>query len=475
MNSEHTLYILLELIPYALGTAHFACTIVLLIRWAILRSARSRGRILRPDMHKYASVRYPKSFKVLAVIVIGGYLLVIIPAIVYGFCMGFERDPLILVAVAFVLGLCGTVGIAMSPMCHKEVSATVDSRGLTIEYQDGEKKTISVHGYKGYICETKKQAFRLSYEGDDGKDEYVYLPFLSANDAIAVGKDLNTLRDHGYIEPPKDNSNQAAPVKSVSIPVRTPEETQKINEKLAYTNPINAGAKIDDQAKYRDYLEDVLKKISVEKREQIIKLVQQGKKAEAMRECQRASGEGLRIASDLFGNYLMFPDLKYFTCRIYAQIVDSEYMRKSFKEYNEIYTDPDKSCITSEGDLGNNWHYIELSANPVCPDEFTFAEYMNILIWMSELTYSVFAYAKPNNTFPGNGNNAIDRVGAWANNLPFYAEPDKNDQLTESCLGIMNDKEFRFVVTELGVSYKNEVAPGFDIESYIYQHQKVKV
>ena len=100
---------------------------------------------------------------------------------------------------------------------------------------------------------------------------------------------------------------------------------------------------------------------------------------------------------------------------------------------------------------------------------------MNILIWMSELTYSVFAYAKPDNTFPGNGNNAIDRVGDWANNLPFYAEPDKNDQLTESCLGIMNDKEFHFVVTELAVSYKNEVAPGFDIESYIYQHQKVKV
>ena len=475
MKSEYAFYYLLELIPYALGIAHFACTIVLLIRFAILRSARSRERVIRSDMHKYASVRYPKSVKVLTLIVVGGYLLAIIPAVVYGFCMGFDRDPLIPVAFALVIGLCGTVGIAMAPMCHKEVSATVDSRGLTIEYQDGETKTIGVRGYKGYICETKKQAFRLAYEGENGKDEYVYLPFLSANDAIAVGKDLNALRDQGCIEPPKKNVTQAEAVKPVAIPVRTPEETQKIKEKLEYTNPINSGAKIDDQAKYRNYLEDVLKKIPLEKREQIIKLVQQGKKAEAMRECQRASGEGLRIASDLFGNYFTFPDLKYFTCRIYAKIVDSEYMRKSFKEYNEIYTDPDKCYISAEGDLDNNWHYIELSASPVCPDEFTFAEFMNILIWMSELTYSVFAYAKPNNTFPGNGNSAIDRVGAWANMLPFYAEPDRNDQLTESCFGIMNEREFRFVVTELAVSYKNEATPGFDIESYIYQQQKVKV
>ena len=474
MKSEYAYYILLELIPYVLGTAHFACTIVLLVRWAILRSARSRDRIIRPDMHKYAAIRYPKSFKVLAVIVIGGYLLVIIPAIVYAFIMGMtDYDPLIPVAAAAVLGLCGTVGIGMIPMCHQEVSATVDLRGLTIEYQDGEKKTVGVRGYKGYIGQTKKHGFRLVFEDDDGKDVYFYIPFLSERDAIAVGKDLNTLRDHGYIEPPKDNTEVAAG--PVLTTIRTPEETQKINEKLQYTNPINAGGEIDDKVKYRNYLEDVLKKIPYETRDQIIRLTLQGNKAEAMRLCQRVSGEGLRIVSDLFGNYLMFPNLKYFTCRIYAQIIDIEYMRKSFKEYNEVYTDPDKCYISSEGDLDNNWHYIELSAATSNPEDFSFAEFMNILIWMSELTYSVFAYAKPNNTYPGMGNSAIDKVGDWTNTMPFYAAPDRNDQLTETCTGMMNGKEFNFVVTELNVSYKDEVAQDFDFESYIYKEHKVKI
>ena len=305
MRQEYLLYFLVEIIPYALGSAHFACTIVLLIRWAILRTARARDRVIRPDMHRYASITYPTSFKVLAIIVIGGYLLVIIPAIVGVFAWAiFEINPVIPVAVTALLGLCALIALARAPLSHKEVSATVDSRGLTIEYKDGEKKTIGVRGYKGWLGQTKKHGFRLVYEGEDGKDEYEYLPFLSERDAILVGNDLITLRDHGYIEPPRNNPNPVQAAAPVSIPVRTPEEIQKINEKLAYTTPINAGGKIDDQEKYRAYLEDVLKKIPFEKRCQINTLVLSGNKAEAMRECQRASGEGLKIASDLFGNYL---------------------------------------------------------------------------------------------------------------------------------------------------------------------------
>lgn len=100
---------------------------------------------------------------------------------------------------------------------------------------------------------------------------------------------------------------------------------------------------------------------------------------------------------------------------------------------------------------------------------------MNILIWMSELTFNIFAYAKPNNTYPGMGTSALDKVGDWTNTMPFYAVPDRNDELTESVLGIMNSKQFRFVFTELDVSYKGEVAPNFDFESYIYQNHKVRI
>ena len=394
MRPEYLYYFASDFVLCGLGAAHFACTIVLLIRWAILRSARSRNGALQSDTHKHAPVQYPKSFKVLAYIVIGGYLLVIIPAIVWAVALALHAsNPLMPSIIAAVIGFIGFAALISMPLSHKESAATVDSRVPATEFKVG---------------------------------------------------------------------------------VRTPEERKKIEEKIAYTGPINAGGEIDDKAKYRDYLEDVLAKIPFEKRDEIIKLVLQGDKPEAMRVCQRATKEGLRISTDLFSNYLMFPNLKYFNCRIYVKIADSDKIRESFREYNGIYTGPDKCYISAERDLDDNWHYIELSPATSDPEDFSFAEFMNILIWMGGLTRDVFAYAKPNNTYPGMGRSATDKVGDWTNTEPFYAEPDRNDKLTESCVGIMNGKEFRFVVTELEVSYKKEISSGTDIESYISKKHKVK-
>ena len=393
MRPEYFYYFASDIVLCGLGAAHFACTIVLLIRWAILRSARSRNGALQSDTHKHAPVQYPKSFKVLAYIVIGGYLLVIIPAIVWAVALALHAsNPLMPSIIAAVIGFIGFAVLISMPLSHKESAATVDSRGPATGFKDG---------------------------------------------------------------------------------VRTPEERKKIEEKIAYTGPINAGGEIDDKAKYRDYLEDVLSKIPFEKRDEIIKLVLKGDKLEAMRVCQRATKEGLRISTDLFSNYLMFPNLKYFNCRIYVKIADSDKIRESFREYNGIYTGPDKCYISAERDLGDNWHYIELSPATSDPVDFSFEEFMNILIWMGGLTRDVFAYAKPNNTYPGMGRSAADKVGDWTNTEPFYAEPDRNDKLTESCVGIMNGREFRFVVTELEVSYKKEISSGPDIESYISKKHRV--
>ena len=393
MRPEYLYYFASDFVLCGLGAAHFACTIVLLIRWAILRSARSRNGALQSDTHKHAPVQYPKSFKVLAYIVIGGYLLVIIPAIVWAVALALHAsNPLMPSIIAAVIGFIGFAVLISMPLSHKESAATVDSRGPATGFKDG---------------------------------------------------------------------------------VRTPEERKKIEEKIAYTGPINAGGEIDDKAKYRDYLEDVLSKIPFEKRDEIIKLVLKGDKLEAMRVCQRATKEGLRISTDLFSNYLMFPNLKYFNCRIYVKIADSDKIRESFREYNGIYTGPDKCYISAERDLGDNWHYIELSPATSDPVDFSFEEFMNILIWMGGLTRDVFAYAKPNNTYPGMGRSAADKVGDWTNTEPFYAEPDRNDKLTESCVGIMNGREFRFVVTELEVSYKKEISSGPDIESYISKKHRV--
>ena len=108
MRPEYLYYFASDIVLCGLGAAHFACTIVLLIRWAILRSARSRNGALQSDTHKHAPVQYPKSFKVLAYIVIGGYLLVIIPAIVWAVALALHAsNPLMPSIIAAVIGFIG--------------------------------------------------------------------------------------------------------------------------------------------------------------------------------------------------------------------------------------------------------------------------------------------------------------------------------------------------------------------------------
>ena len=444
---DRTIFFLSEVIPYLFWMAHFVCTIVLLIRWAVLRTARSKDRIIRPDKHRYAAVTYPKSFKVLALIVIGGYLVILFPAIAVAIILATsEYDPTIPGAVFALVGLGVVVLIGMSKFGHDEEYATVDTRGLTIQYRDGETKTYGMAGYNGYIVQTKYQPFRLEYLKKDGLKDYISLPFLSERDAVLVGKDLINIRDYGCLEPDKT---------------------------AAMTEPVVETA--DEKTEYRKRLELVLNHIPVEKKEQIMQLNDTGYKHDALRECQRASGEGLRVAADLFSDYLSLPLMKYFTCRIYVKNVSGVLISEAFKKYNEIYTDPDRCIIASEGDADVYWHYIELAPNPDRPEDFSYTEFMNVLIWLSDLTLDIFAYAKPNGTYKPSGNEIIDRIGAWSNTMPFYAEPNVNDQLKESVTGIMNSMNFKYVVPRLTVYYTGGYPADFSLKDHIYDKRRVNV
>lgn len=60
-----------------------------------------------------------------------------------------------------------------------------------------------------------------------------------------------------------------------------------------------------DAEKYAAYLEDILAKIPEDKKNEIISLVHDNRKLEAISECRKLTGEGLKVAKDLVEVYLV--------------------------------------------------------------------------------------------------------------------------------------------------------------------------
>ena len=201
---------------------------------------------------------------------------------------------------------------------------------------------------------------------------------------------------------------------------------------------------VNDPIRYRAYLENVLSQISFNKKDQIIRTVIKGDKAEAMRECQRTTKEGLRVVKDLMADYLIFPNLKYFSSRIYIKDATRADIEDSLREYGEIYTDTSSGNAYIGAVYGTDWNYVEFYAAVTDPASFTFDIFLNLVIWMSQKSNTIFAYAKPNQTAPTLDGSALAAVGAWADITPFYATIDTDDSLGESCVGVLNNKNFRF-------------------------------
>ena len=61
----------------------------------------------------------------------------------------------------------------------------------------------------------------------------------------------------------------------------------------------------NDAEKYASYLEGVLAKIPEDKKNEIITLVRENKKIEAVSLCKNTTGEGLKVAKDLVEKYLV--------------------------------------------------------------------------------------------------------------------------------------------------------------------------
>ena len=426
--------------------------------------------VFKPDEHIYYPFEFSRKMRVMSTIcmfsLLGNVLFTLACTIGWAFS---PKDAFIAAAITLPIGLLVPITLAMSPFSSSVECLVLTPHTLTLKYKKEEKpdKVYYMDRYIRCIRPSRNQTFRAVFrDPDNDKNEVVCLNFIANKDIRILIQDLETVKKSRRL-PLQQNAQPAGkPAKAASAPAPS---NQPAGDAAAKQKQL-----VEDKTKYPLYLENVLAKIPYNKRDEFIRRFLKGDKAETMRDLQRFTREGLRIVADLAANYLIYPDMHDYTSRIFIAGVSRSAVEDSLREYGEIYTDPFTGNTSVSEVPGTDWLCVTMSPAYKDADSFRFDEFLNVLLWLSSVSKKIFAYAVPNgrNTGPSD-NSALASVGAWAGTTPFYAVPDFSDGSGESCTGILNGRQFRFVVPDLTLSYGKD-APE-NLKSYILKIHEVVV
>ena len=148
-----------------------------------------------------------------------------------------------------------------------------------------------------------------------------------------------------------------------------------------------------------------------------------------------------------------FPNLKNYRSFIFAGNVSYSNLKARMDEYYELYSDPasyELNYVIKEI-KGTKWIRIEFTLRNQIPMYTPFWEYLNALIWLSDITDNLFAYAFSN----------------IKNNLPVIARFDSENPAGDSVLGIMNSRYFEACLPEEKIVWKDVLPSGLDYEKYL--------
>ena len=289
----------IEALPYYLGAAFSIFFFVMLIvtgsMFARQKNSTSKPNEYLSDRLVFYPCGYTKKLKINALITFTGFLVLLPSAIAYGIGWVFLDDKgWIPALITFAIGLLILILIASKPFRHKESCLVIDEQKITVKYMDGEleDKVFYISKYDHFQNATKYVAPQLVFNGYEGEEE-LSLHFLRLNDAITVGKMVDFIKRNGRVPVIQQVGSKQ-------------ESQQRIAEQ--YKADVEAFARaqeelVNDEPRYRAYLEGVLARIPDDKKARFAQLVKQKNKLQAIKECREYTGEGLRIAKDLIERY----------------------------------------------------------------------------------------------------------------------------------------------------------------------------
>ena len=148
-----------------------------------------------------------------------------------------------------------------------------------------------------------------------------------------------------------------------------------------------------------------------------------------------------------------FPELSDYRIYIFLKGGAAGELKTLLNEYYELYIDETPFSMDLYNTNDQSWNYISLTLLPNVGEVEPMWEYLNILLWMSQKASVLFAYA------------VSDKPGK----LPVFAEVNKADSLGETCLGIVNGKNFICNIPERRAEWTGSVPVQYDLEKYIFE------
>ena len=154
-----------------------------------------------------------------------------------------------------------------------------------------------------------------------------------------------------------------------------------------------------------------------------------------------------------------FPELADYRIFIFLKGGAAAEQKSLLNEYHELYIDETPFSMDLYNTDDQSWNYITLTLLPNVGEVEPMWEYLNILLWMSQKADLLFAYA------------VSDKPGK----LPLFAEVNKADQLGETCLGIVNRKNFISNIPERRTEWTGNVPAQYKLENYILERYGLDV
>ena len=311
---------LLIIFVYLLPGILFYLSIATAIVWAVERGKPEKPVFMGDHEHIYYPYRHSKKCKVMTVIVAIGWT-IFLTFVAYGVhSVGEMSTPIIIIFSIIALILLVCIYAAIRFPLRSQVECLIFNRnGLVLHFRNGEEEFRPLNRFEGYSFTNRAGDVQLSFRGEDGKTENVYLLFLPRKLAFEAAKDLTSIKQRGfpvvqYVSPtsapaasssPAPGSTATAPAaksQAAHIPVipradsiKTSEEAKKLMQEMAEAKQ----ALWNDPVRYDAYLKTEAATVPSEKKERWLELLSRSEKIQAIKECREYTGLGLREAKDL--------------------------------------------------------------------------------------------------------------------------------------------------------------------------------
>ena len=286
----------------------------------------------------------------------------------------------------------------------------LDRKNLEIVHKKGKRELYSLVTYKDFY----ERTYRVKYSTNTtrglifeiaGQKKEVNLDFLDDKGFEIFNKDLQTLIKTGVlpIERVPQNTDDRDGIQNVALITETPNVSTSGTEKTSSNKANVTGGTSSDKAKATEGTSSNNEKIS-------------------------ETG---------------IIDLTEFAPFIFIKNLSKEEIEATLKEYDELYTDAPLFTYRTGLVLGTPWNYAEMVPSKTADKESLIWEYLNILIWFSDKSKVLFAYAIPNDP----------------KEFPIYATFDFKNPFGDTCDGYMLRKQFKANIPERSIEWDSKEVP----------------